>query len=731
MAGTNDTNPPVTVRDLSWPPATTPDEDEAPRETQMSGPARHSSMQDGGVESSQRTLTNLPRALVADYRIVQELSASGAEADLLVVERMRDHARRVVKIYRRNVVLDEDTVRRVHRAERAHVVATDAIAQSDGRWYEILEYVEQGSLADLIEREGPKLPPDLVKQVVIQIAAAIDHLHGLGVVHRDLKPANVLVRDRDPLDLVLADFGLAAVAEHSVVFLSASRTAAYAAPEALSGSVSAARDYWSLGMIVLETLTGAHPFAGLSQAVIDAQVVTRPVDLARLTDPRWLLLCQGLLTRDPDQRWGGDQVRRWLAGQSPPVALEGAPHPTASQPYRIGTAQARTREDLATALANNWAEARDRIGRRNFLPWFEQYWPDTNLAADARRILEPSGANKTNHLADAEVKLYRLIHLLDPSVAPRFRSFSFDQVGLQRLADWAVKGHRNSVAVLTAITDLGLITALGESTPPLLVEVVDRWQRWCSELRTVAARAVTAGAPSLDPSVLERADLQLFHYAVSPELVGGLRRTALGLRTAATDTQPWFTIIGPPEYADAPRLLLLVTLAAEAQRRGVPAVAAAALERERRQRTKTLSIAVGVVMALALVVGLAGSAIGSYWVNRPHPIDFDASIGATTAGCSSDGAVSVARVSDGLDLTCTMSDEKPGNGDHPYIQVRFDGCDDWERFDHDDGTDPVTIQTQVSPCGPESATLDWQVCQTHGGPLPDDCHDGSTDLPTG
>ena len=78
-----------------------------------------------------------------------------------------------------------------------------------------------------------------------------------------------------------------------------------------------------------------------------------------------------------------------------------------------------------------------------------------------------------------------------------------------------------------------------------------------------------------------------------------------------------------------------------------------------------------------------------------------------------------------------MSDDAPGNDDRPYVQVRFDGCDDWERLDHDDGPDPVTVSTKVSPCGAETAALDWQVCQTHGGPRRDDCHDGSTELPTG
>ena len=78
-----------------------------------------------------------------------------------------------------------------------------------------------------------------------------------------------------------------------------------------------------------------------------------------------------------------------------------------------------------------------------------------------------------------------------------------------------------------------------------------------------------------------------------------------------------------------------------------------------------------------------------------------------------------------------MRDSAPGNRDRPYVQVRLEGCDDWQRLDHDDGPDAVMILTRLAPCGGLPSALQWQVCQTHGGPLPDDCTDGSSDLPPG
>ena len=139
-------------------------------------------------------------------------------------------------------------------------------------------------------------------------------------------------------------------------------------------------------------------------------------------------------------------------------------------------------------------------------------------------------------------------------------------------------------------------------------------------------------------------------------------------------------------------------------------------------------LAAGAVATLCVAVLVAGVAAVAYRLNRPQPIAFSADIKATSAHCSAEEPLTADEVDGGFDLTCTMADDAPGNRDRPYVQVRIDGCDDWQRLDHDDGPDPVTITARLAPCGTPVETLDWQVCQTHGGPLPDDCHDGTTDL---
>ena len=99
---------------------------------------------------------------------------------------------------------------------------------------------------------------------------------------RDLKPENVLVRRREPIDVVIADWGIASVLEATVVFTTVARTIRYAPPEAIGGvatdeqgacgTVSAIErtrwDAWPIGMMVVEMVTGEHPFAQVAEAVV-------------------------------------------------------------------------------------------------------------------------------------------------------------------------------------------------------------------------------------------------------------------------------------------------------------------------------------------------------------------------------------------------------------------------------------------------------------------------------
>jgi eukaryotic-like serine/threonine-protein kinase len=107
-------------------------------------------------------------------------------------------------------------------------------------------------------RDAP-FPARRVSVLVRQIAAALAEVHSRGVIHRDLKPENIMLVAGEPEQAVLLDFGTAGLRgspdETSTTTLLAG-SFHYMAPERLMGQYSAASDIYSLGVIVLEMLTG-------------------------------------------------------------------------------------------------------------------------------------------------------------------------------------------------------------------------------------------------------------------------------------------------------------------------------------------------------------------------------------------------------------------------------------------------------------------------------------------
>ncbi|XP_021969787.1 MAP3K epsilon protein kinase 1 [Helianthus annuus] len=136
--------------------------------------------------------------------------------------------------------------------------------QTETHLYIILEYVENGSLANIIKPEnfGP-FPESLVAVYIAQVLEGLVYLHEQGVIHRDIKCANILTTKEGLVKLT--DFGVAMklteadANTHSVV-----GTPYWMAPEVIEMSgVCTASDIWSVGCIVIELLTGAPPYYDL------------------------------------------------------------------------------------------------------------------------------------------------------------------------------------------------------------------------------------------------------------------------------------------------------------------------------------------------------------------------------------------------------------------------------------------------------------------------------------
>ena len=132
---------------------------------------------------------------------------------------------------------------------------------ADGQTYLVMELVEGSTLdagaASRAARPGAHGHPRS------RLADALAYVHAQGIVHRDVKPSNILVTPDG--EARLGDFGIARLLDASTLTLAGTTlgTAAYMAPEQLEDhQVGPSADIWSLGMVLLECLTGHRVYEG-------------------------------------------------------------------------------------------------------------------------------------------------------------------------------------------------------------------------------------------------------------------------------------------------------------------------------------------------------------------------------------------------------------------------------------------------------------------------------------
>jgi serine/threonine-protein kinase len=203
----------------------------------------------------------------------------------------------------------------------------------------VMELIRGEPLSELIAREAP-LPPERVWSVVGQAASALAAAHAAGVVHRDIKPANLLLCADGTVKVT--DFGIARAAGSSSVTATGLMlgTPHYLSPEQVAGQQArSASDFYALGVVAYECLTGRRPFEGEPVAVLLAHR-DRPAPPVPGTAPPALRdLVTALLDKDParrptDGRAIAEQAERMLAGPPDlaPAAVPAAPPAPAPAP---------------------------------------------------------------------------------------------------------------------------------------------------------------------------------------------------------------------------------------------------------------------------------------------------------------------------------------------------------------------------------------------------------------
>jgi len=208
-------------------------------------------------------------------------------------------------IIKRNQVEHTRTERNVlGYVKHPFIVGLNMAFQSKDKLYFVLDFCAGGELFFHLGKVGKFAEPRAMFYAA-EIALAISYVHNMDIVYRDLKPENVLLDSRGHVRLT--DFGLSkeGISNSSSGANSFCGTPEYLAPEILNRQGHGrAVDWWSLGALLFEMLTGLPPFYCRDREKLFEKIKKANLEYPKYLSSKATILLKGLLTKDPRKRLG-------------------------------------------------------------------------------------------------------------------------------------------------------------------------------------------------------------------------------------------------------------------------------------------------------------------------------------------------------------------------------------------------------------------------------------------
>lgn len=190
--------------------------------------------------------------------------------------------------------------RRVAQLKHPEIMPVFDVGRDGDSCFIVSEFIERGSLGDLLVKSPPTQPQAV--RWIVEIADALEYAHLHGVIHRDIKPANILIDHHGRA--LLADFGIAQSANEAGKQASSVGTLRYMSPEQLEGlEVDPRADIFSLGIVLHEMLTGKLPYSSEEPNALRREIVAGVKGLTAPQLPTELKrICEKALQHNPQFR---------------------------------------------------------------------------------------------------------------------------------------------------------------------------------------------------------------------------------------------------------------------------------------------------------------------------------------------------------------------------------------------------------------------------------------------
>lgn len=375
-----------------------------------------------------------------------------------------------------------------------------------------------------------------------QLALALEAAHTAGIIHRDVKPENIMVRDDGYLKLL--DFGLARSVSETMSTGRGVGTLRYMSPEqARARPLTPSTDVFSLGIILFELLTGAHPFGGQSNLETLGNIVSgKPPELGVL-DPNTPAplrdIIGRMLARNPEDRPQAGQVAGVLAALAGP-----APVPAGKLVWpRVAAVASLAAIGVAVST---WA-----LKAPPDLPKFYQFTRFTEDRYVTSGAISPDGLKMIFMDVQGDVRL-RDIHGTGNRVVTRLPNTQPDQMNwiaqTGKVLLNSLDLSQNSYAFQFSILDLQtgsrtILPVSGKRARPspdgrrIVYLTPDRSEIWVSDLDGGNGRRLAADRPGSTAWVEWSADGRQIHYYAAKQAVGAAYQwQGTGWRTVDLET---------------------------------------------------------------------------------------------------------------------------------------------------------------------------------------------------